>query len=129
MWNKVGVLIVILFGIFFIVASMIMLIKPKNARATLRKAGSTNFINYTELIIRMIPGLGLILSANYSKFPHFFNVAGIFMIGTSLILCFIPRKLHHEFSNRCADFLTPERFQWISPLSFLIGIIIIYSVY
>lgn len=129
MWFEIGKWIVILFGVFFIAVSLLMLIKPKSARATLRKAGSTNFINYAEITIRIIPAIGLVLSAEYSKFPHFFTTLGWFMIGTSFILYFVPRNLHHNFSNRCADFLIPKYFQWISPISFLVGIIIIYSVY
>lgn len=43
--------IVILFGLFLIAAGFLMLVAPEKARAILRKAGSTNFINYTELII------------------------------------------------------------------------------
>ena len=43
---------------------MLMLFKPKRARATLRKAGSTNFINYAEITIRMIPATALIIYAD-----------------------------------------------------------------
>ena len=39
---------IITFGIFFIVVGGVMLIKPKISRETLRKAGSTDFINYAE---------------------------------------------------------------------------------
>lgn len=128
MWVEIGKWIVILFGIFFMVACGIMLIKPNVAREILRKAGSTNLINYGEITIRMIPAIGLILSADYSKFPLMFKVSGWFMIATSLILYFVPKSLHHAFSNKCADFLTPKHFQLISPLSFLIGMLIIYCV-
>ena len=46
---------VIIFGIFFICVGTIMLFKPQKAREILRKAGSTNFINYAEITLRMIP--------------------------------------------------------------------------
>ena len=51
----------ILFGVFFIFVGGLMLFKPKVARATLRKAGSTNLINYGEITIRMIPATALII--------------------------------------------------------------------
>lgn len=119
---------IIFFGVFFICVGYLMLIKPDKARATLRKAGSTNFINYTEITIRMIPAVGLILSAENSKFPDIFKIAGWFMLCTSLVLYFVPRKLHHNFSLKATDVLKPLYFQLIAPFSFLIGILLIYSV-
>lgn len=68
--------IIVLFGIFFISVGLIMLIAPKKARLILRKAGSTNFINYAEITIRTIPAIGLILYSDFSKFLHFFKIFG-----------------------------------------------------
>jgi len=50
---------IILFGLFFICVGFLMLIRPEKAREILRKAGSTNFINYAEITIRIIPAMGL----------------------------------------------------------------------
>jgi hypothetical protein len=63
-----------------------MLIKPYKASEILRKAGSTNFINYAELTIRIIPAVGLILSTDNSKFPDIFKIFGWFTLCTSLVL-------------------------------------------
>jgi uncharacterized membrane protein YfcA len=118
----------IAFGIFFICVGGIMLIRPKTARETLRKAGSTNFINYAEISLRMIPAIALIIFSDYSKYPEFFKLVGWFMLITSFVLYFVPRKSHHHFSNKCADILKPTYFQFISPFSIIIGIMIIKSV-
>jgi uncharacterized membrane protein YfcA len=119
---------IILFGLFFIFVGFLMLFNPKKARATLRKAGSTNFINYAEITIRMIPAIALIIYADLSKFSEVFKIFGWFMLITSLVLYFVPRHLHHNFSNKAADILKPLYFQFISPFSFIIGAIIIYSI-
>lgn len=105
-----------------------MLINPVKARAILRKAGSTNFINYAEITLRMVPASALIIYADYSEYPELFKVFGWFMLVTSLILYFVPRKLHHDFSNKCADRLKPLYFRLIAPFSILIGIFIITAV-
>lgn len=118
----------IAFGIFFICAGGIMLFRPKVARETLRKAGSTNLINYGEITIRMIPATALIIFSDYSEYPEFFKLFGWFMLITSFVLYFVPKKLHHNFSNKCADILNPIYFQFISPFSILIGLMIIKSV-
>ena len=98
---------IILFGLFFICVGLLMLINPKKANDTLRKAASTNFINYAEITIRIIPAVGLILSADNSKYPDFFKIFGWFMLLTSLVLHFVPRQLHHNFSVKAADILKP----------------------
>jgi len=116
------------FWIFFVYVGFLMLIRPDKAREILRKAGSTNFINYAEITIRIIPAVGLILSADNSKFPEIFKIFGWFMLCTSLVLYFVPRQLHHNFSLKSAEILKPLYFQLISPFSFLIGILLIYSV-
>ena len=119
---------IIIFGVFFICVGTIMLFKPQKAREILRKAGSTNFINYAEITLRMIPAAGLILSADLSKYPEVFKIFGWFMLITSFILYFVPRQLHHKFSLKCADILKPLYFQLISPFAFLFGTMLIYCV-
>ncbi len=120
---------VILFGIFFIGVGFLMLFKPQKANQILRKAGSTNFINYAEISIRIIPASAMIVVAEQSKFPEVINVFGWFMLCTSLVLYFVPRQIHHNFSLKAADILKPLYFQLISPLAFIIGISLIYSIY
>jgi hypothetical protein len=118
---------IILFGVFFIGVGFIMLFKPTKARAILRKAGSTNLINYAEITLRLIPAAAFILSADISRSPGIFKLAGWFMLATSLVLYFVPRKIHHGFSLWAADFLKPFYFQLIAPFAFIIGLLIIYS--
>lgn len=117
---------IILFGVFIIFVGFLMLFKPENARAILRKAGSTNFINYSEITIRLIPAAALILYSDFSKFPLAFKVFGWVMLLTSAVLYIIPRKTHHAFSIKSADILKPMYIQLISPFAFLFGGSIIY---
>ena len=112
---------VILFGMFFFGVGFLMLFKPQKANQILRNAGSTNFINYAEITIRIIPAAAMILVAEQSKFPEVFTVFGWFMLCTSLVLYFVPRQIHHKFSLRAAEILKPFYFQLISPITFFIG--------
>jgi len=119
--------IVILFGVFLFGVGLLMLFKPTKAREYLRKAGSTNLINHAEITIRMIPAAGLILYAEYSKSPQIYRYLGWFMILTSFVLYFVPRRLHHRYAQHCADILTPKLIRVISPFSMLFGSGVIYS--
>ena len=119
---------IIIFGLFFNYVGLLMLINPRKVNAILRKAGSTNFISYAEITIRIIPAVGLIVSADNSKFPDIFKIFVWFMLLTSLVLYFVPRQLHHNFSVKAANILKPFYFQLISPFAFLIGTLLIYSI-
>ncbi len=121
--------IVLIFGVFIIFIGFIMLFNPKKARETLRKAGSTNFINYAEITSRLIPAIALILYSDLSKYPEAFKVFGWVMLITSLVLYAVPRKLHHKFSMKSADILKPIYFQLISPLAFIFGGLILYNIF
>ncbi|MFZ1806187.1 MAG: hypothetical protein WAU36_03140 [Cyclobacteriaceae bacterium] len=120
--------IIIFFGVFLIGVGFLMLLAPEKARATLRKAGSTPFINYAEITLRLIPAISLMVYSDYSKFPLPSFYFGSFMLFTSLVLYFVPVKMHHGFSLRAADILKPLYFQLISPFSMLFGCVIIYLV-
>ena len=119
--------ILIFFGIFLIGVAFLMLLYPTKARATIRKAGSTPFINYMEITLRMVPAAALVLYADLSNYPRLFHVLGWFMLATSLILYFVPRRLHHQYALKCANLLNPSVIRFISPLSLLFGIFIIYG--
>ena len=118
---------VILFGVFIIIAGMLMLFAPEKARQILRKAGSTNLINYGEITLRMLPAAALILYAESSKTPQFFSLLGWIMLGTSIVLYLVPRRWHHTYSLKCAELIKPLYFQFISPIAFLFGGTLIYS--
>ena len=120
--------VIIAFGLFLIGAGLIMLFAPQKARQILRKAGSTNFINYAEITLRLIPATGLIVYADFSKYPEPLKLFGWFMLITSFILYLVPRQIHHNFSLKSADILKPLYFQLISPFSFLFGSTLIYAV-
>lgn len=121
--------IVILFGVFLIGVGLLLLLAPTKARGYLKKAGSTNFINYAEITIRMIPAAGLVIYSDFSEYPEIFKLLGWFMIGTSIILYFVPRDVHHKYALWCADFLKPRYIRLLSPFSMLFGFIIIYFVF
>lgn len=119
---------IIAFALFFMYAGLLMLLAPEKASRIISKAGSTNFINYAEISIRMIPATALILYSEFSRAPEIFKIFGWFMLITSLILFFVPRRIHHQFSKKSADILKPLHFRLISPFAFLIGIALIYCV-
>ncbi len=120
--------VVVLFGLFLIGVGLLMLFAPDKAREYIRKAGSTNFINYFEITVRMIPAAAMVIYSDLSLYPLAFKLLGWFMIVTSLVLYLVPRKLHHRYALFCADLLKPAFMRLTSPFSMLFGCAVIYSV-
>lgn len=125
--EQIAKYIIIIFGAFLISVGILMLLSPERARKTLQKAGSTNLINYTEITVRMIPAIALILFADLSRYPFFFKGLGWFMLITSIVLYFVPRKIHHNYSLKWAQRIKPFYFQLISPFALLFGTFLIYA--
>lgn len=126
--TQIAQILVIFFGVFLVSVGFLMLFKPKKAWVYLRKAGSTNLINYTEITVRMIPAGAMVLYAEHSKYPVILELFGWFMIATSLVLYAVPRRLHHAYALWCADMLTPAYLRILSPFSMLFGAAVIYAV-
>lgn len=120
--------ILILFGLFLIGVGILMLLKPEKARGILNKAASTTIINYTEIGLRMVPAIALIIYAEYSKYPMVLSIIGWFMALTSVVLFLIPRQWHYKYSQAWTKRLNPIYFQIISPFSMLFGALLIYSI-
>ena len=76
----------------------------------------------------MIPAAALVIYADFSRFPEVYKIFGSFMIGTSLVLYFVPRKLHQNYALKAAEILKPIYVQLIAPISMLFGSLVIYSV-
>ncbi len=104
-----------------------MLFKPIKFRQWVRMAGSTNFINYAEITLRLIPAAAMFYYAEETRFPLVFKIFGGFMMTTSFVLYFVPRHYHHQLSLKFATVLKPLYFQLISPLAFLTGLLLIYA--
>lgn len=120
--------IIILFGLYIISIGILMFVSPQRARDILKKAGSTPFINYAEITLRIFPAIGLIIYSELSAFPVAFNLLGWFMLATSIVLYFVPRRIHHNYSLRSAEILQPLYVRLLSPLSILFGSLLIYGV-
>lgn len=119
----------VLFGLFFIAVGILMLLNPVKANQILRKAGSTNLINYGEILIRMIPAVALIIYADHARHALPFLVLGWFMIGTSVVLLLVPKEWHHRYSTKSADILKPVYFRLLSPVSMAIGVAVLYNIF
>ena len=120
--------VIIVFGLWLIAVSLLMVFRPQLALYGLSQMASTNLINYTELSLRMIVGFALWRYAALSKSPIVFEVAGVFLMITAAILMFIPRRWHAAYAVWWSKKLTPAMLKMSAPLSIAAGVFVIYAV-
>ncbi len=120
--------VVILWGVWLIVVSCFMLARPQTALRCLGKMASTNLINYSEISVRMIWGIALVLYADFSKFPEIFRILGLFLTATSAVLFLIPRKWHAGYASFWSSKLSAPLVRFIAPFSLALGILLIYAI-
>ncbi|GJL93797.1 MAG: hypothetical protein DHS20C05_02020 [Hyphococcus sp.] len=117
-----------MFGVWLFAVSLLMIFRPQLALYYLSKMASTNLINYTELSLRMIVGFVFWFSAASSKFPEVFEVAGVFLMITAVILMLIPRRWHAAYAVWWSKKLTPAMLKMSAPFSIAAGVFVIYAV-
>jgi hypothetical protein len=104
-----------------------MAFRPKNALHVLSLTASTRLINNVEQGLRLIAGLALVLRAPASKLPQAFEIAGWFIILSSLVLLILPLRWHSAYACWWASRLAPAAVRVIAPISAAAGAGLIYA--
>lgn len=113
-------------GLWLIATGALMAAQPDRALQILRLTASTRKINNIEQGLRFSAGLALVLRAPASKLPLTLEVAGWFIMLSSLVLLVMPLRWHAAYACWWADRLTPLAVRAVAPLSALAGIGLIY---
>ncbi|WP_320815542.1 hypothetical protein [Flavobacterium sp.] len=121
--------IIVLFGLFLVYAGFLMFFKPERVREIIGKAGSTYFINYTELGIRLIIGIAFLISSLFSIYELQFKVIGYFLMTSALLLMLVPIKTHNNFAKNAAAKLKPIYLKICAPFSIFLGTLLLIAIY
>ncbi len=124
--EDLSVLVIVIFGLFLIYAGFLMFFKPEQVRIIIAKAGSTYFINYAELLIRMFLGFCFLFASKHSLYEFYTDILGYFLIVSAALLMLLPIKKHNQFSRNASEFLKPIYLKLSAPFSIFFGVIIIY---
>lgn len=120
--------IIILFGLFLVYAGFLMFFKSEKVRTIIGKAGSTYFINYTELGIRLLIGIAFLISSLFSIYELQFKVIGYFLMISALLLMLVPIKTHNNFAKNAAEKLKPIYLKICAPFAILFGFLVLYAI-
>ena len=124
--QTLALLVLIAAGAWLIAIGLVMAFTPDRAVQILRLAGSSHRANITELVPRLLVGLAMIVRADDSKLPALFELAGLFVAGSSLVLLLIPLAWHSGFAIWWADRVSPVAVRAIAPFSAIGGIGLMY---
>ncbi|MEW4449199.1 hypothetical protein [Qipengyuania sp. JC766] len=114
-------------GLWLVVTGGFMAGCPHAALRTLRQTAATRRINNVEQGLRLLAGVALVLRATASKMPAIFEIAGWFIVLSSIVLLVIPLRWHSAYAIWWADRLPIVAVRAISPLSVMAGIGVIYA--
>ncbi len=126
MINLLASTLVFLTGLYLISLAVVMVWSP--ARATLFLSGfaSSAFTHYLELVLRLIAGGAILLSASQMLFSGFFVIFGWVLVVTAVGLFAVPWQWHHRFAQRTVPYAT-RNLRLVAVASFIFGGFILAS--
>lgn len=74
------------------------LVRPERTRYFLEGFAGSARIHFTELVLRVVTGGALVLSAPRLAFSQALTIFGWVLIGSSLALALVPWRLHRRFA-------------------------------
>ena len=90
--------VVLLGAAWLAVVGIVCLLLPERARAALARMGSNWRVQLGEHIPRAIAGGAMVLHAPLSKAPTVFEVAGWFILASSILILLLPMRWHNAYA-------------------------------
>ncbi len=117
---------VLMAGIYFVCLASVAFARPGVARRFLESFAGTRLVHFLEMFIRIIVGAAFVLHAPLMKFSGVFSVFGWVLIVTTVILSFVPWKLHRRFAEWSVPLAT-KRMMLVALGSYIAGLFILFS--
>lgn len=124
--NTLASVLVLLVAVYFIGLAIFTFARPELAKRFLESFASTQKLHFIEMIVRVVVGTALVYYAPQMKFSGIFTILGWIVIATTVILFFVPWKLHRRFAEWSVRLAT-ERIMLLGLGSFIIGVFMFFS--
>lgn len=118
--------IVVLAGIWLIALATISFARPNLAKRFLGGFASSAFTHFLEVSVRIIVGTAFVLYSPQMKFSVMLALFGWILILTSIVLLFVPWKLHRRFAEWSLPVATRSMLLF-GIVSYLGGLFILFS--
>jgi hypothetical protein len=124
--NALTGVIIVLAGIWLIGLAAVAFTKPERAKRFLGGFAGSAFTHFLEVFVRIIVGTAFVIYSAQMKFSSVFTVFGWMLILTSVVLLFVPWKLHQRFADWSLPLAT-SRMMIFGFVSSIGGIFILFS--
>lgn len=125
--QTVALVILIAASIWLVAVGIAMAWRPATCIRLLGKMASTQRINLAEQALRGSAGAAMVVRAAHSKAPLLFEVAGWFIVATSILLIFLPLRWHAAFAIWWSQTLRPGAVRALSPVAAALGTALSYA--
>ena len=127
MINLFAAILVLLTGLYLIGLAAALLLSPARASRFLGGFASSNFTHYMELVLRLIAGGAILLSAPGMLFSCFFVILGWILVVTTVGLLAVPWQWHRRFARWGVPYATRNS-RLVAAASFVFGGFVLASV-
>ncbi len=141
--STAALIILAMASVWLITVAGLMLFAPSRALAMLRLTAASRTVNNVEQGLRLVVGAApvdyrstgrtlvvgaaLVVRAPASLFPLAFEVAGWFVVASSIALLVMPLRWHSSYARWWADRLGPRSVQALAPFSAAAGLALLYA--
>jgi hypothetical protein len=119
-------------GLWLAAVSFLMALQPRYClhlveKMTSNLAASNLRLHLTEQGLRIVAGAALIVRSPLSKLPLAFEVVGLCIVISSLLILALPMRWHASYGYLLSRWLTPLMLRVLSPVPAIVGAGIVYA--
>jgi len=119
--------IILLFGIFVILAGIVLLVRPDYIISHFTKYGDSFNLHFFAVLVRIILGVAFVIGASGSKYPLIMQIFGWLTISAALVLSVIGRE-NFKSLIKWTTKITPLFQRLMGFFAILFGCFFIYGV-
>ena len=116
--------IVVLAGIWLIGLAAVAVARPELVKQFFGTFASSAFAHFLEMFMRITVGVAFVIYSPQMKFSAIFAGFGWLLILTTVVLLFVPWKIHRRFADRSLP-MVMDRMKLFAIVSAIGGIIIL----
>jgi hypothetical protein len=120
--------VVLASGVYLLALGVASIIAPESTKRFLGGFANSARTHFTELFARLVGGTAFIATASQMRFSTAWSVFGWILIGTTVVLLFVPWKWHRRFASWSVPLATRRMTLFaLAPLAG--GVVVLYSLF
>jgi hypothetical protein len=132
--QTIALIVVTAAGVWLVGVAFLMALRPRYCLHLFEKMSAnlerSNWrLQFTEQGLRVLAGVALIVRAPASRLPLVFEVAGWFLVATSLLIMVVPVRWHGAYGRWWVGRIPPLAIRVLSPVPMMAGVGLLYAAF